>query len=384
MILNKIRALSLLWAVSLSLTLHAQVVKEITVSQKASFTDHLSLEKDSRDMDLMVKFVFDEEANTLTVSLISYRSLFVFWDQVRYRPAFRCRKLRPKMLPYILQADPGVRLRLSKKLKKSLPRPRRKHVFNRWSSYESLQPVPQDYKLVNDYISQTFDIVNKSNYVTFTLRDIFVIQPKDMKRYEMFFARDLNTKYLINIQRNPCFGQEEQVKAAQNAQKAVSSAYTTLARKYGSGKVQSQESLKIFQEMQQLLLKQYPTQQAQSLCPDIQSRWDSYNRYVDSIRALRCHVVVDTTATMIVGGRLTPARFAPKAMLLQARQIDQLVARWINSKDVIERRDIVQRCEALISEGQQTIKAQHVLSPAQQKAIQVFQDAVQYYQSTCK
>ena len=87
MIFNKIRTISLLLAISFSTMLSAQVVKEIAVSQKESYTDHLSLKKDTRDMDLMVKFVFNEEANTLTVSLISYRCLFVFFGSASPKPS---------------------------------------------------------------------------------------------------------------------------------------------------------------------------------------------------------------------------------------------------------------------------------------------------------
>ena len=43
-----------LWIGSL-LGTQAQTVKEITLSQEHSFTDHIALANDSRDLDLMVK-----------------------------------------------------------------------------------------------------------------------------------------------------------------------------------------------------------------------------------------------------------------------------------------------------------------------------------------
>ena len=42
------------------LATQAQIVKTITVAQGKSYTDHISLKPDSKDMDLMVKFVFSE------------------------------------------------------------------------------------------------------------------------------------------------------------------------------------------------------------------------------------------------------------------------------------------------------------------------------------
>ena len=57
--------------------LSAQTVKHIAVSQEESYTDHISLEGDVTDKDIMVKFVFDEAANQLTVSLMLLSSMVI-------------------------------------------------------------------------------------------------------------------------------------------------------------------------------------------------------------------------------------------------------------------------------------------------------------------
>ena len=44
-------------------------IRNITVSQDNPYTDHISMEGDATDKDIMVKFVFDEAANQLTVTL---------------------------------------------------------------------------------------------------------------------------------------------------------------------------------------------------------------------------------------------------------------------------------------------------------------------------
>ena len=75
-------------------------VREITVSQDAPYADHISMDVDATDKDIMVKFAFDEAANQLTVSLISHRMIFVFWDDVRFKPMAKGRRIRPDM--YIL------------------------------------------------------------------------------------------------------------------------------------------------------------------------------------------------------------------------------------------------------------------------------------------
>ncbi|MBQ8989874.1 MAG: hypothetical protein IJ067_09305 [Prevotella sp.] len=370
----------LLAALTVSSVLSAQMVKEITVSQENSYTDHVSLKEDSRDMDLMVKFVFNEEANTLTVSLISYRTLFVFWDQVRYKPTFRGRTLRPKMLPYVVESDPDDRFRVSKVLKWSIPKPRKSYVFNRWNSYDGLQPTPQDYKMVNDYISQTFDILNKRSQVSVTLRDIFLMEHTDVRDYEIFFGKDLYTQYQVTIQRDPCYGKDEDIKSAQDAEKSIAAAYASINDKYGSGQVTSQESLKLFQEMQDLLISQYPRKEAQSDCPDIQAAYDSYNQYVESISRMTCRLVTATSA----GAASGLAGILPKTLLLKARQIDQLVARWMNSRDVMERRDLVKQCDSVVKAGEADISSQGAYSAEQKQAVSVFREAVQYFNKTCK
>ena len=380
MTINMIKNMFLILTISLSTPLSAQVVKEITVSQVESFTDHLSLKEDSRDMDLMVKFVFDENANTLTVSLISYRTLFVFWDQIRYKPAFKRRTLRPKMLPYVAQCDPNDRFKVSKVFKWSIPRPRKKYVFNRWNTYEGLQPTPQEYQIVNDYICQTFDIVNKRNQVSLTLRDVFVMEHTAENVYEIFFGKDLYTQYQITIQRNPCFGKEEQLQSAQDAEKGIATAYDSFYKKYGSKKVSNEESMKMFLEMQDILTEQYPHQDIQSDCPDIQASWDNYNQYADSIRQMTCTVISQPTGT--VDGSLIG--ILPKNILLKARQIDQMVARWMNSTDAMERRDLIMQCESLIKDCNEEISAQGASTPEQKQAVSVFQKAVRYYNNICK
>lgn len=379
--INKLRKRILLVLICLPALTHAQMVKEISVSQAAPYTDHLSLKEDSRDMDLMVKFVFNEEDNTLTVNLISYRMLFVFWDQVRYKPTFRGRTLRPKMLPYVAESNPDERFRVSKVLKWSIPRPRKKYVFNRWNTYEGLQPVPQDYKIVNDYISQTFDILNKRNQVSLTLRDIFVMEHKGFKDYEIFFGKDLYTRYQVTIERNPCFGRDDERQRAQEAFNSIASAYSNFHDRYGSGQVMSNDGLSVFREVKDALTSQFPVLSVYSDCQEIQSLWDGYNQYAERIRKMSCKVASSTSAG---GGGEQHAGIQASNLLLKTRQIDQMVARWLNSRDPIERRDMVKNCEALIKQGNDDIHSQGVYTAEQRRAVSLFREAERYYIKVCK
>lgn len=91
------------------------------------------------------KINFDEPNNSLIVSLVSYRKLFVFQDNVRYSHVVRFNKLRPSKLPYVVKSDEKARYKMTRPLRKSI-KPKRKHIFKSWIKYEGLQPQPTEYK----------------------------------------------------------------------------------------------------------------------------------------------------------------------------------------------------------------------------------------------
>ena len=366
--------------------LSAQTVRNITVSQDTAYTDHISLEVDSRDKDVMVKFVFDEAANTLTVNLISYRTMFVFREDVRFKPTIKGRTLRPDQLPYVVTFDPSEKYTISKLFKSTVPRPRKKYVFKRWVDYEGLQPAPQEYAMVNDYVSQTFDILGKRNQVKVTLRDIMLMDDiskhPNKKRYEISYGRDMFREYNIQILRNPCFGLDEDMAAAKKAEEAVKNAYASIKGKFGKGEVGSQEILASFKDMQAMLLTQYPAKELKSDCPDFQNIWDSYNAYVDSIASMRC-VIAKTS----VNGGITVGQEGVSAKLLhnRARQIDAMVTRWLISNDPIERRDIVKQCDSIIQGVKELLTKQGGARTSEQlRALEVFREAEQYYRLKCR
>ena len=365
--------------------LSAQTVRNITVSQDTAYTDHISLEVDSRDKDVMVKFVFDEAANTLTVNLISYRTMFVFREDVRFKPTIKGRTLRPDQLPYVVTFDPSEKYTISKLFKSTVPRPRKKYVFKRWVDYEGLQPAPQEYAMVNDYVSQTFDILGKRNQVKVTLRDIMLMDDiskhPNKKRYEITYGRDMFREYNIQILRNPCFGLDEDMAAAKKAEEAVKNAYASIKGKFGKGEVGSQEILASFKDMQAMLLTQYPAKELKSDCPDFQNIWDSYNAYVDSIASMRCVIA----ATSVNGG-ITVGQEGVSAKLLhnRARQIDAMVTRWLMSNDPIERRDIIKQCDSIIQGVKDLLTKQGGARTSEQlRALEVFREAEQYYRLKC-
>lgn len=361
----------------------AQTVKEIAVSAGASYTDHISLAEDSKDTDVMVKFVFDEDQNTLTVSVLSYRTLFVFQEPARYDAVVRHNRLVPDRLPYLAEAAKGSRFTLSKPLVKALPRPRKKYVFRRWVEYEGLQRVPTDYKMVNDYIEQAFDINGKRSVVSVTLRDVYLLDlPGKPDNYILSRGRDLNTKYQIRILRNPCLGLDEEVVAARKAYGEVKSAYEGLKGKFAGGTVSSDELLKVFTETRSVLLTQFPKRGNLSPCPDIQDATERYNQYVDSIANYSCKVRVPD-----VTGDGTPGEggkgLDTKLVYAQARQLDKSVSRYLVSKDPLERADLVNQCKEIVGDMSAMIARQAPRTADEKNAVRVYRQAEDYFKKTC-
>lgn len=357
--------------------LPAQNVKSIAVGQGASYTDHISLAEDSRDKDIMVKFVYDQQKNSLTVSVLSYRNLFVFREATRYKGTVSGRRLNPEHLPYVAEADKGSRFYLSKALKKSLPRPHRKYVFKRWIEYDGLQPAQQEYKMVNDYIEQAFEILPKRTSVVVTLRDLYLLEPEGSK-YELLCGRDLNTSYVIRILQDPCFGKEDDIAAARKLAEDIQAAYAAFKQNYGSGIVATPDALKTFQDTQTALLTQFPIRQSVSECPDIKGAVEQYNSYVDSIGAITCKVKQEVDV-------MDSARELDSKMVYsQARQLDKYVARWLVSKDELEKDDLVKQCKDIIADMNTLLQGALIVTPEERQAVTVYREAEKYFRKTCR
>lgn len=375
-------------SILLTLPVSAETVKDITVSGTSPFTDHLSLSSDSRNMDVMVKFVFDEAQETLTVSLISYRNLFVFRDDTRYKSVvsrFRHR-LKTDKFPYVVTAEDGQQLRIAYSLLRTLPRPRRMHVvFHRWIDYDGLVPQPTVYKMVNEVVSQTFDIKNKQDNVVVSLNDIYVMDNDERKptRFWLVSGKDVATHYRITLQRDPCFGKDEDLKTARQSLADIQKASKPFFAAFGKGQVSSQEQLDLFDKSKAQLLQLFPSRTVDTKCDDLRQLWNQYNVLVDSLASAACTVASAADEAHAEGHPLGNG-VQVSYILSRARMIDQAVGRWLLASDPAERADIASRCTMLISEVHEAIKAQGVVTSEQKKAVALFREAEKYYKTTCR
>lgn len=356
-------------------SLRAQMVKQITLSPEESYTEHIALSNDSKDLDVMVKFMFDEMNNRLSVTLLSYRSLFVFQDNVRYKQVVKWKKLRPDRLPYLVQ-EPLFKIKLPKAFRRQIPKPRKKFIFERWISYDGIQPVPQDYRLVNEYIEQQFDILPQRNELTVSLHHLFVIDSKEKKKTRSYFFtyfKDLDLEFHISLQRNPCLGTEVELEQAALSLENVRQSYSAFAKSFAVREVSSEEKFGQFTAMKEMLTAQFPHREMSSECPEVQRAWNEYNMYVDSIQSVTCTLVRSEVVLPGVGADV---------LLKKARQMDNMVTNWLSSTDKIERRDLQMQCQNLIDEVHLLVDEYGIVSEEEHQAWNVFLQAEGYFQRT--
>ncbi len=372
----------------LAIGAQAQTVKDIAVSGKEPFTDHVSLKSDAHDMDIIVKFVFNESDESLTLSLISYRSLFVFREDVRYKQVKSAwsSKLKVDRFPYVVAAGKEQQFRLAPTLNRSFPKPRSKYIFHRWLDYDGLIPQPAEYKMVNDVIEQKFNIKNKQNAVTVSLRDVFLMD-RDARReqtYWLVYGRDLNTNYRITLQRDPCLGREQEIQDAQKMVADLQKAYRNFQTKYKRGVVNTQEHLATFKDTKERLLQQFPQRTVTSPCTDLQAQWDQYQNCLDSLSAMTCRLDEPQApaAAEVTGPRMKDTSAA--LLLAKAHRIDAIVAQWQLSDDQVECSELRKACRILIVEGNNLIMQNKAVTPEQQRAVKLFREAEKHFKQTCR
>lgn len=369
-----------------AVNLHAQMTKSIVVSHKVSSADQLSFNEETKEQDLTVKFFFDEDSNTLKVVLTSPKPLFVFWADTRYKDVFSCRRwLQTENLPYEVSSKTADRFRATKSFRKSLKRPRRKHLFKRWLESDELKPVEKTLHMVNDSIVQTFSIPDRNiSSITLRLHEVMTLNEVGKKgfgrQYEITQGKDFNMKYRVTILRNPCLGLDDDVSLAESSLDAIKTTFSIFKKKYATGRVSDEESRNAFREAKAALMGQFPAIKAVSPCPDIQQARDQYNLFADSIR--KFDVKLEPIVT--VNTEVEVKELNIQTILSNTRQLDRMVARWLGSKDDIERDDLVSQCLNTIKETSALIGNNEGQTPEERNAIALFRKARQYFNKVVK
>lgn len=362
----------------MSLAMVAQTTKPVTLTDQTPFVDELTIPQKGGEVKVTASLLFDEKANTVTVKLQSERKLFVFWQNIKYRKAFRNRRLRTEKLSYNMTGYTADKFHRIWFFGKALPRFHRcRYLFHAWADVQGLRAIASPRQIVNDSLCQTFAVSDTSDVFSVRLRDILFIDETKQKGashyYSISYGTDINTEYQLTLQRNPCFGLDAQITAAQNARDAVIRSYQAFQSIYAKGVVNSEDGEKLFHELQDALQIQFPLNQDSSACAVLQEAHEQYNQYIDSIQAL------SVTLQLPADERTLNI----KIILANARTIDSNVARWLTTKDRFERADIEEQCRAIISDTKNMIILNGTRTKEERDAVEVFKYAEQYFNRTC-
>lgn len=349
----------------------------ITVSADSVYTEVISTKEGAKDMDVLVKISFDEPNNTLSVSLTSEHNLFGFKNNSLYKNVIRNKRISLQRLPYKVISEGEMTYRLSKDVRYNIPGCNDKHTFNAWVSSTGLHPQTEDYIMVTDTITQKFDITADTT-ITITLGDVMMMQRSVSKknRYDLIYYINLDKQYEIRIGRNPCFGKSEEISSTKSLLEEIQNNYKILASKYPNVESLNAETLAALEDVRVKLEAQYPKMDTNNDCPTIQSMLQEYNSYVDSIAKL-----ADVKAEF---AHKRPRLSIPADQLLAvARMVDNNVASWLVSNDVVEKADLVKRNKKLIEDINKKLSRKMQMDREQTHALSVFKKAERYFNETC-
>lgn len=374
--LNKHIALLVGFLLVSCLPLWANPTRTIRIANNQPYTDHIALKSDLRDMDIMVKFRFDEPNNNLVVSLVSYRNLLMLQTDTRYKQAISWNKFRPERLPYVIQSDGQTTYKVTGNFKKEIPGCRSKHIIRKGLSYQGLQLQVSDQKVMNDYLEYRFDILNKDTLVSISLGDIMVLEPsaKHTDRVDLIFYSSLNRQYDIYIDRNACLGRDEDIAAAQTALQNITQNYQALQESFAAG-VGNGVTDSMLYNLKKVVQEQFAPKNNSEECSTLQQLNTQYNQYVDSLAQLH---LPDPSLTVM------PLNMSREYILQLSRTIDQNVSTWLLTTDAVKKQDLVLATQKLVAEIKDALQGNVILTQEQREAIVLFRKAERYFNTICQ
>lgn len=376
--LSRLRIVALLgvFCMSFFTALRAEEIRTVHVANQQTYTDHVSLKSDSRDMDIMVKFTFDEPTNTLVVNLVSYRSLFMLHADVRYKDVIKCGKFYPHKLPYEVQTNAKMSYHVSNNFKKEIKGCRCQYVLKQGITTQGLQPQESTLHMLNDYLEYRYNVLNQDSVVVVQLGDMMVVEPsvKHRNRTNLIFYAPLNLRYNIYIDRDACYGMEQAITDAQTALQNIEQNYQSLKSSFNAGYVNGVTDSMLY-SMKKAVVAQFERIQQPHKCSTLQQLNNQYNQYLDSLTALQ---VVDAAAVS------HPLSMSREYILQLSRTIDNNVSSWLVATDAMQKTDIVAATHAMIAELNEALKGKVVVSKEQRDAIRIFRKAERYFKHICQ
>lgn len=374
------------WAQSPRVVLaHADTVLEKIV---------LPPDRKGRETEVELRMCFNEQNNTVWVSLASARYIFGLQSAVRYEEVFTKGyflhfggKFKSVNLPYEVTMNPKDKPRMQKWVRKEIGRyrlPRYKHYLRPWVSSTEMNTTENPCELLTNQLERVFKVRSGEDSVHIQLRDIFLIDHKGMSvkkfnRYVISQHKDLKADVTLLLHRDPCFGQEEEIVARKTRLQELRNAQSQLMKFLPSGKELSADEYNAFYALRDSLLQAYPRKVQSESCPDLKELDSCFNQCVDSIFLLKPQVKEDPIKGALID-RLEQAKELDALNLIyKARQLDELTALWMVSKTQVERQRIRQQCSRVLREAEKMKDGRKVVDDVQRKALEIYNKALKYY-----
>lgn len=375
-----------------------QQTKEAEVADGSLYEDIVNIPFDDKGLDLTVHMTFDEVNNELTLSLVGSRQLFVFREDTQRKKAFTGfwsrRTLRPERLGYPTLTEPKTKYKLTSPVVKSFSKPRKKHLFNKWLTNVSANLTPMEIgttQLTPDSIVRKFIVAPTANKVSFTLRNILVLDTKEEmaaaeeKRnkgktlhYRFVLDNDLATTYNVRIKRDPCFAMQAALDSMEARIDIIRGAYHRLLKSCPTGKATSQTEVNIFNQHRQYLLSQYSPIADSTHCGNLMRAYRTYNNYIDSISKAPCiFIATDNSASALSASIGVSA----ETLLSAAKRLDDIVATIMVSRDHTEIRDLRNLGRDIMRIANANVSSKGLRNEEQRKAFAVFRKAEEYFLS---
>lgn len=366
-----------------------------TVSEKIV----LPPDRKGREAEVELRMCFNEQNNTVWVSLASARYIFGLQSTARYEEVFTKGyflhfggKFTSINLPYEVTMNPKDKPRMKKWVRKEIGRyklPRYKHFLRPWVSSTEMTTTENPCELLSNQLERVFKVRAGEDSVHIQLRDLFLIDHKGMsvkkfKRYVISQHKDLKADVTLLLHRNPCFGQEEEIEARKAQLQELRNAQGQLMKLFSSSKELPTDEYNAFYAMRDSLLQTYPRKMQTESCPDLQELDNSYNQCIDSIFSLKRQVKDDPIKGALIANLEQAKELDALNLIYKARQLDELTALWMVTKTHAERQKIRQQCTRVLREAEKMKDGRKVVDEDQRKALEIYNKALKYYTETVR
>lgn len=353
----------------------------------------------SDELQVTLKFSFDEAANTVTLTAESTGYIFGLQAGTRYCNIFKNGNLLRKgglfmaeRLAYDVSTDPSYSYRLIKATRKSIGKykPRQKHYFHRWVASDDMDLRTAKTALQAKKLVQVFSLAPGQTKATIHLRDLFTMEhkgtrPRQWKKMLMTQYHDFNLSYRLTIERNSCFGKEGEVELMREKVNQLQKHLTKLQEDYPANEDLYPAAYETFVTRRDSLITTFPLIKQTSQCPDLQTAYDDYNNLASQLIQLHRNLHVAPSQTgEVIGSLLKTKHLDANALQFKVRQLDELIGQWLLTTDKNERMNLRMQCKRIIYEANRLAEGKKVENETQRRALLNFSQAYDYYKRTIK